>query len=58
MYYYSYTKLLNGMAISYFGSIAVGTPPVTFSVILDTGSAYGLNLELPFLFTYALRSTH
>ena len=24
---------------SYFGTVAVGTPPVAFNVILDTGSA-------------------
>ena len=30
---------------TYFGSIAVGTPPVAFDVILDTGSAYVLPPE-------------
>lgn len=25
---------------SYFGSLAIGTPPTTYNVILDTGSAY------------------
>ena len=25
---------------SYFGSLAIGTPPTAYNVILDTGSAY------------------
>jgi hypothetical protein len=25
---------------SFYGSLAIGTPPVAFDVILDTGSAY------------------
>ncbi|SRR6266403_1455075 len=27
------------MNVSYYGSIAVGTPPVAYDVVLDTGSA-------------------
>ena len=46
-FYTSYSALIWSTRItnqnadsSFFGSLAVGTPPVSFNVILDTGSAY------------------
>lgn len=35
-----YSLLINSLPYSYFGSLAIGSPPVSYNVILDTGSAY------------------
>lgn len=37
--YYSF-EAHDGFFYRYYGSLAIGTPPKSFHVILDTGSAY------------------